>query len=279
MHTTLIDAPTLSQHIEQLNWIVFDCRFSLKDTNAGRQKYEEGHLPDAIYLHLDDDLSGPILPNVTGRHPLPDPAIFATLLGNKGVTNNSQVVAYDDIGGAIASRLWWMLKWLGHEAVAVLDGGIHAWLQHGFPLDTQEPQLTHQTYTPNIRDALVASVEDVERRVEGMHSHLIDARTNERYRGLTEPIDPVAGHIPGAQSLPFKDNLAPDNRFKSSEALAARFAHTQVESIDPIVYCGSGVTACHNSLAMVHAGYPMPKLYPGSWSHWITDPKHPVARD
>lgn len=279
MYTTLINASTLYQHANNLDWVIFDCRFSLANTEAGRHAYQQAHIPNAHYMHLDEDLSGPIVPGVTGRHPLPAPESFATLLGEKGVSNASQVIAYDDRGGAIASRLWWMLKWLGHEAVAVLDGGIQAWQALHFPLSTTPPTAVPKTFTPNVQSKLIASVAAVEARTQQAVSNLVDARAAARYHGQEEPIDPVAGHIPRACSLPFADNLTNAGTFADQATLTERFSSLYQDDPQPIVYCGSGVTACHNILAMAHAGFPLPRLYPGSWSHWITDSNRPIARD
>lgn len=279
MHTTLIDARTLHTNIHKPEWVIFDCRFSLKDTELGRSNFEKGHLPTAQYLHLDEDLSGPIIPGTTGRHPLPDPTLFAKLLGTRGVSNTTQVVAYDDMSGAIASRLWWMLKWLGHDAVAVFDGGIQAWTNEGFALTADVTSPMPQTFVPHVRESLSVEVGDIESRIQSDAPNLIDARAHERYLGHVEPIDPVAGHIPGARSLPFKENLNTDGAFLDQTSLRTRFAARSEQSPTPIVYCGSGVTACHNILAIVHAGLPMPLLYPGSWSHWITDSKRRVETD
>lgn len=279
MYTTLIDAATLYEHVNTLDWVIFDCRFTLGNTEAGRRSYQQAHIPNAHYLHLDEDLSGPIIPGVTGRHPLPAPETFAKLLGNKGVSNASQVVAYDDRGGAIASRLWWILKWLDHEAVAILDGGLQTWQALRFPLSSISPTASPKTFIPNIQTQSVASVEEVIAQTQRATPNLVDARAAQRYHGHEEPIDPIAGHIPHASSLPFAANLTESGTFADKAALLERFTTLFEEGPEPIVYCGSGVTACHNILAMTHAGLPQPRLYPGSWSHWITDTTRPVARD
>lgn len=249
---------------------VFDCRFDLADADAGGQRYMEGHIPGAAYLHLKIDLSGPVDPGRTGRHPLPARTAFEALLTRHGATPETQVVAYDDMGGMFAARLWWMVRWNGHGAVAVLDGGYQAWL---------EREGTH-TATDSVRPPSVPSPVSMQHLRERTGTWtLLDARASDRFRGENETIDPVAGHIPGALNAPFQGNLGDDGRFLEPAALQRRFdALLADQEGKPVVcYCGSGVTAAHNVLAMVHAGMPEPALYPGSWSEWITDPGNPVA--
>lgn len=257
-----------------------DCRASLQNPAAGRDLYAQQHLPGARFADLLDDLSGPIRPGLTGRHPLPPVDSFVAKLRAWGIGNASQVVAYDDAGGAFAARLWWMLRWLGHDAVAVLDGGFPAWLAEGRPVTAELPLVSPGDFTPRPRPELLVSAAQLSASVSSSGAgKLFDARAPERYRGDVEPIDPVAGHIPGAENLPFAENLR-DGRFKSSAELRTRLAEalgaTQPE--DAVVYCGSGVTACHDVLAFAQAGLPLPKLYAGSWSEWITDPVRPTAR-
>ncbi|MEZ4701985.1 MAG: sulfurtransferase [Rhodothermales bacterium] len=279
--TTLVSADTLKTHLHDPSWVVVDCRFSLDDTERGRRAYAEGHVSGAYYAHLDEVLSGPILPGKTGRHPLPDPEEFARAVAGWGVTDHTQVVVYDDAGGGVASRLWWLLRWIGHERVALLDGGWNAWQQAGGSVDTATPPAREGAVTVRLDAGLVAEAEEVASRREAGDFVLLDARAYERFAGRVEPIDPVAGHIPGARSLPFGGNLDIDGRFLPPERLKARFAplFEGVEESDVVCYCGSGVTAAHNLLAMAHAGYPGARLYPGSWSEWITDPDRPVARE
>ena len=277
-YTTLISADELTQaHISDPNWVIVDCRFSLKDTEYGRNAYRASHLPGSIYAHLDDDLSGPIVPGETGRHPLPDAQVFANWLGANGIDTASQVVAYDDLGGPVAARLWWMLRWLGHERVAVLNGGWQQWNTHGFPVRSETPSPTPRTFMPAPNTDLVASIEHIQHPSDSL---LIDARAYERYAGINEPIDPVAGHIPGAKSFPFKENLDETGLFKSATALRERFSSVLKENPDNhlICYCGSGVTAAHNILALAHAGIQHVALYPGSWSEWILDTSRPIER-
>jgi thiosulfate/3-mercaptopyruvate sulfurtransferase len=244
---------------------IVDCRWSLGDTEAGRRNYTAGHIPGAIYASLDDDLAAPTGP---GRHPLPDPEDFAGWLGRSGIGPDHRVVAYDDAGGAIAARLWWMLRAIGYRRVAVLEGGLQAWERGGQPLSTDPPQFPHtepqwaEGGAVVDRDDLIANLGDVQ---------LVDARDPERFRGDSEPIDPVAGHIPTAVNLPHRDNLDTTGRFLSPDMLRRRFT---AAGLDPgeevVVYCGSGVTACHDILAMEIAGFDKVTLYPGSWSDWCT---------
>ncbi len=278
--TTLIDPETLQAHLEDPDWVVVDCRFSLSDPAYGRRAYQEAHIPGAVYAHLDEDLSGPIVPGRTGRHPLPDPDRLARKLSAWGIDNRTQVVAYDDAGGAFAARLWWLLGWLGHDAVAVLDGGWPRWVREGRPvrggIETRPPR----TFVPHLRPEQVATADEVLRHLHDPAWRLLDARAPERYRGELEPIDPVAGHIPGAVNAPFAENLTPEGTFRPPEQLRQRF-EALLGDVPPervICYCGSGVTAAHNLLAMAHAGLPGARLYAGSWSEWITDPRRPVAR-
>ena len=251
---------------------VFDCRFDLADADAGGRRYAEGHIPEAVYLHLNVDLSAPVEPGRTGRHPLPGRATFEALLAEHGVTTEMQVVAYDDLGGMFAARLWWMVRWSGHRAVAVLDGGYRAWLE-------REGTHTPSDSTPAPAPPPPVSMQQIREHVDAGTWTLLDARASDRFRGENETIDPVAGHIAGALNAPFQGNLGDDGRFLESAALQRRFDALLADAGGkPVVcYCGSGVTAAHNVLAMVHAGLPEPALYPGSWSEWITDPDSPIA--
>lgn len=278
-YTTLISVPDLARHLESPDWLVIDCRFDLANTELGRTAYRESHMPGAIYAHLDEDLSAPVIPGVTGRHPLPSIEKFAETLSRWGVDERVQVVAYDDKGGMFAARLWWMLRWTGHEKAAVLDGGWRLWLAAGHPVSADIPVRSPRTFTPKPLPHLEASVDEVVAALGNPAVRLLDARGADRFRGENETIDPKAGHIPGAVSAPFMENLAPDGLFLDQETLRTRFhallGNTQAS--DTIVYCGSGVTATHNVLAMLHAGLGDARLYAGSWSHWITDPNRPIA--
>ena len=279
MYNTLIEPKDLFSQLQNPNWVVVDCRFSLLETEQGRQDYQQGHIPGAVYAHLDEDLADPVTVT-SGRHPLPDPARFAATLGHWGIGESTQVVAYDSAGGAIAGRLWWLLRWLGHRSCAVLNGGLPAWERQGYPLssETAEPiptsfPLTHADTLSWVDSAYMLA------NSHGGVSLVIDARAAARYRGEMEPIDPVAGHVPGAVNLPMDENLDEQGCFLPAEALRTRFAAALgARPPDWVVHmCGSGVTACHNLLAMEIAGLTGSRLYVGSWSEWIRDSARPVV--
>ena len=277
-YTTLVSATTLNQHINDPNWVVVDCRFSLANCDAGGYAYRHGHLPHARYAHLNKDLSSVIVDH-TGRHPLPNFALLAKKLGAWGIANDSQVVAYDDAGGAFAGRLWWLLRCLGQDKVAVLDGGIQHWQKQGFPLTTTLPKLKPATFRPYLNTAHWLNALQVQNSLAKKAICLIDARTPERYRGEQEPIDPVAGHIPQALNRAFQLNLDNKGLFLSAGQLRNQFKQL-IGTATPeqiVHYCGSGVTACHNLLSMEHAELTGSKLYAGSWSEWITDKNRTVA--
>lgn len=277
--TTLVSAQTLARHLDDPAWVVVDCRFSLADPSAGERAYAEGHIPGARYAHLDRDLSSHITPT-SGRHPLPDPPGLAARLGAWGIDSRTQVVAYDDAGGAFAARLWWLLRWLGHGAAAVLDGGIAAWTAAGGPLQSAAPTPRARSFQPRLQAGAWLDAAAVAAGLAEGTLRLVDARTQERFRGEVEPIDPVAGHVPGAINRPFQRNLAADGRFRPADELRAELeAAAGGGAPEAVVHmCGSGVTACHNLLAMEHAGLAGSRLYAGSWSEWIRDPARPVAR-
>lgn len=280
MYRTLIDCHTLALHIHDPQWVVVDCRFMLSDPGAGRRAHAAGHIDGARYAHLNDDLSSPITPH-SGRHPLPDPNRLAAKLGEWGIDNSKQVIVYDDSFGAMASRLWWLLRWLGHDAVALLDGGLPRWTREGRPVTQQLPVVTPALFKPQVRDHLWVDTNTVAHAVQQNDWLVMDARAEERFNGEVEMLDPVAGHIPGAINLPFEDNLHVSGRFSSEQELRELYDGL-LENVPPgqvIQMCGSGVTACHNILAMEHAGLPGAKLYAGSWSEWIRDPARPVAHD
>lgn len=279
-YTTLISTETLHQQLNHPNWVIVDCRFSLADTEAGAKTYRHGHIPSARYAHLDKDLSSAIT-DFTGRHPLPDFTLLAKKLGNWGITNTSQVVAYDDAGGAFAGRLWWLLRGMGHDKVAVLDGGIKHWQKQGLPINTTLPAIKLATFKPYLNDAAWLNALQVQNSLAKTSICLIDARTPERYRGEQEPIDPVAGHIPGALNRAFQLNLDSKGLFLSAEQLRDQFKQLigAIASEQVVHYCGSGVTACHNLLAMEHAGLTGSKLYAGSWSEWIRNKNRAVTKD
>ena len=276
---TIISAETLKAQLSNPDWVIVYCRFYLQEPERGYQEYLESHLPGAIYVDLDQDLSGEIIPGKTGRHPLPDSQVFAERLSGWGIGNETQVIAYDNKGGALASRLWWMLRWLGHEKVAVLDGAWKAWMAGDFPLERGEVTREKAVFEPQVHQEYIADISLVDEIREDDNFMLLDARSPQRYWGLEEPIDARAGHIPGAVSAPFESNLTEEGYFLSKDELKARFENL-LEGVPPsqvVVYCGSGVTSNHNLIAMVEAGYEMSKLYPGSWSEWITDPDRPCG--
>lgn len=274
-YTTLISAADLNQHVGEADWAIIDCRFSLGNTELGRRNYQQGHIPRALYAHLDENLSGPIIPGETGRHPLPQVEVLAETLAKWGIDSDVQVVAYDDMGGAIAARLWWMMRWLGHEQVAVLDGGWQAWQQAGYPTESEIHPRPSRRFTPQARPAGVKSAAQVLTLRTDPTYRLLDARSADRYRGENETLDPIGGHIPGAISAPFAENLGEGGRFRSPAELRARFEELlgDVPPAQTVVYCGSGVTAAHNLLALAHAGLDGASLYAGSWSEWVAKPE------
>lgn len=275
---TLIDTASLAQHLDDPSWIVVDCRFVLSDPGAGRRMYDAGHIPGARYAHLDHDLSSPIGPH-TGRHPLPDPQGLARKLGQWGIDHDKQVVVYDDTFGAMAGRLWWLLRWLGHDRVALLDGGFPKWQREKRPVTSEKSMATPAHFVAQINNQLWVDSTFVASALRQGGYKLVDARAEERFRGEVEPLDKVAGHIPGAINLPYEDNLSFSGEFQTQEELRAQYLErlncVPLERV--IVMCGSGVTACHNLAAMEHAGLTGARLYAGSWSEWITDPTRPVA--
>ncbi len=274
-------AQGLSQEMDKPNWIIFDCRSHLIDHSAGLKAYQDGHIPNAIFCSLETDLSSPIT-ETTGRHPLPDFNEFIKKLGNWGVNDQTQVIAYDDVGGAFAVRLWWQLRTFGHNKVAVLDGGIPQWIKEEKPLNQELPENIAKTFTATIDKSAWLNTDQIEKNLEAKIFTVLDARTPERYRGESEPIDTVAGRIPDSINRAFQLNLGEDGLFLKADELQKQFEsiikQTPNQCASDIVHlCGSGVTACHNMLAMEIAGLTGSKLYAGSWSEWIRDTKHPVA--
>jgi thiosulfate/3-mercaptopyruvate sulfurtransferase len=287
MYTTLITAEQLQGLMAPGQSLrIFDCSFDLMQPNAGRQQYEASHLPGALFADLNADLSDKhggtdAKPASGGRHPLPEREAFARWLGDRGVDAGTQVVVYDRQGSGFCGRLWWMLKWVGHEAVAVLDGGLAAWQATGGALEggtATSPAPKHFEARP--ARAVLVSVEQVAERLSGAGQTVIDARAEPRFRGEVEPLDPVAGHIPGALNRPFNLNMQADGRFKPAEQLRGEFL-ALLGSLDPatvVHHCGSGVTATANLLAMEVAGLGRAGLFAGSWSQWCADPSRPVAK-
>ena len=277
-YTTILSSSELQRHLTDPRWVVFDCRHDLADIERGRRAYAQSHIPGARFVHLDDDLSGP-KSGVNGRHPLPDPARFCARLAALGMGNDKQAVAYDDVGGYYAARLWWMLRWLGHMHAAVLDGGWDVWRKAGLAVTAQSPAITPGTFNCTTHDHTV-DASFIRSRLGQTQLHIVDARSPDRFRGENETLDPVGGHIPGAVNRFFKRNLAPDGRFKPAAELKKEFSDLlgTRPPAQVVHQCGSGVTACHNLLAMEIAGLPGSRLYPGSWSEWCSDPQRPVAR-
>jgi thiosulfate/3-mercaptopyruvate sulfurtransferase len=279
-YTTLISAEQLAQRLHDPSWIVLDCREDLANRGAGRAMYEAGHIPGAQFADLEHDLSDKS-PGANGefrgRHPLPTREAFIETLRRWGVNHGSQVVAYDAHGGMFASRLWWMLRWIGHEAVAVLDGGLPAWQANRQALSTEAASKPRGNVEPHAPLVVTVSAEDILANLTTQQRTIVDARAADRFRGENETLDPVGGHIPGARNRFFKDNLQADGRFKPAVQLHAEFSTMIAKPDAAIMQCGSGVTACHNLLALEVAGLPGAALYPGSWSEWCADPSRPVA--
>jgi thiosulfate/3-mercaptopyruvate sulfurtransferase len=281
MFTTLIDAATLAGHFNDPKWIVLDCRHDLLNPAFGREAFAAGHIPGAQFAGIDDDLSGPKTGAdgvFRGRHPLPDRAALIDTLRRFGIDDDSQVVAYDAHGGMFAARLWWLLRSVGHEAVAVLDGGLPAWQAAGQPVSTEPaPARAAGGITERPPLTRAVSVEDVLANLSTQTFTVVDARASDRFRGENETIDPVGGHIPGAKNRFFKDNLQADGKVRPAVQLKEEFAPLFASPSSAVMQCGSGVTACHNLLALEVAGLPGAALYPGSWSEWCASTERPVA--
>ena len=276
MHTTLIETGQLAELLSSAGIVVLDCRFDVARPDAGREAWRQGHIPGARYVDLDRDMAS-VPDDRSGRHPLPAMDSFKTLLGRLGVTPGGQVVVYDNAGGAIAARMWWLLRWAGHEAVALLDGGFPKWRSEGRPVTDETVPDAELRYPVSVREDGWISTEEVAAALAEGRLQLLDARAPERYRGEVEPLDGRAGHIPGSINMPLRGNLGEDGTFRSRDVLRRRFAPL-AEDARPVCHsCGSGVTACHNLLAMAHAGLDPGRLYVGSWSEWIRDPARPVA--
>lgn len=280
-NSTIVSIDNLVANLQDPDWMVVDARFALADPALGRRNYLQGHIPGAIYAHLDHDLSSQVIPGITGRHPLPAIDSAAQVFSRWGIPEKGQVVVYDDLGGALAAvRVWWMLRWLGYENVAVLDGGWQHWLKHHLPVQPGEVTRPARPFLPAPRPWMQMDADQVDQIRLDPAWRLLDARGADRFRGENETIDPVAGHIPGAISAPYMENLNQDGTFRPVQELHARYqkliGETPPEQV--VVYCGSGVTSIHNILAMLHAGLGEARLYPGSWSEWIADPNRPITR-
>ena len=277
-YSTLIDPATLANHLDDPQWAVVDCRFVLADPDWGSREYLARHIPGAMYAHLERDLSGAVS-GTNGRHPLPAPDALARTFGVLGITDGVQVVAYDQDNAQFASRLWWLLRWMGHENVAVLDGGFAKWIGEQRPTSTEREARPGRVFSGTPRASMIADVEEVARMSAHESGRLIDARAPERYRGEIEPIDRVPGHIPGAVNDHFMQNVDDRGTFRPPAELRARLAAAlgTVKAGEAVWYCGSGVTACHSLLALEVAGLTGARLYPGSWSEWSSDPSRPVV--
>ncbi|MFP5391080.1 MAG: sulfurtransferase [Gammaproteobacteria bacterium] len=278
--TTLISALDLAEHIDDPNWVIVDCRHDLMNLAFGREAYAAGHIKNAVFVDLETQLSGAKRgPDgvFRGRHPLPERADLIAALQGLGISDATQVVAYDAHGGMFAARLWWLLRWIGHDAVAVLDGGLPAWQAAGLPVETHTPQRAPGSISEKPSLVAIASLGEVVDNLASGARQVVDARAADRFRGENETIDPVGGHIPGAKNRFFKDNLQGDGRFKAPDQLKAELGVAVGDPARAIMQCGSGVTACHNLLALEVAGLPGAALYPGSWSEWCADSSRPVA--
>ena len=275
-YQTIVSVDELNKNLNNSDWLVFDCRFSLKDPVGGLNSYNQGHISGAQFADMDTGLSSTVTAT-SGRHPLPDPDVFIDQLQNWGVNNSSQVICYDDISGAYAARMWWLLKWLGHNDVAVLDGGINMWTETGLKLETKVQTKPKGSFSGQVNNNMWVDIDFVQQQLGQIN--LLDARTRERFTAQDTKTDPIPGHVPGALSFPFAENLNKQGLFLSAEELQQRFENmfNSQENKEVVNMCGSGVTACHNLLAMSLAGLPMTRLYVGSWSEWIKEKTRPVA--
>ena len=279
MHTTLISTDVLAEHLADPSWLIADCRYNLNDETWGRAQYDDAHVPGAVFVDLAHDLAGPRT-GTNGRHPLPAVEDMAATFGRLGIAIDTQVIAYDQEAGAFASRLWWMLRYLGHDAVAVLDGGFAKWTREGRPVrggvETRRPA----GFTPRLRKEMRVTVEETLAHLGDPSVVLIDARSPDRYAGKPDPLDTVYGHIPGARNRYYRQNVSDAGTMRSVRELRNDFETILVDSpaSQVVMYCGSGITACHNLLAMEHVGLHGARLFAGSWSEWESDPSRPVEK-
>jgi thiosulfate/3-mercaptopyruvate sulfurtransferase len=274
-YSTLISTETLAAHLGDV--AVVDCRFDLGNESWGHQQYVAGHIPAAVYANLNDDLSGPRT-GTNGRHPLPSDAALIATFERLGIGSDTQVIAYDQDAGSYAARLWWLLRYAGHTAVAVLDGGFAKWAAEGRPVRTGDESRAAGAFRPSFHRDMLVTADEVASRSQDGRTRLVDARAAERFEGRSETIDKIAGHIPGAHNRFFRHNLAPDGTMLDAASLRAAFGKVLDgrKPQDAVMYCGSGVTACHNLLAMEHSGLSGSALYVGSWSEWSSDPSRPI---
>ncbi len=278
-YKTIISAADLFENLDHPDIAIMDCRFYIPEPDRGYQEYLAGHIPGALYLNLDQDLSGEIIPGITGRHPLPEVKVFTERLSGWGIDRSTQVIAYDNMGGALAARLWWMLRWLGHDRAAVMDCGWNAWLKAKYSQEITVQSRELKEFIAKVNPDYIADLTFVDEIRLDPDYLLVDARSAERYWGLKETIDVKAGHIPGAVTAPYLENMTEDECFLPLEQLMERYQDLLdgIPAENVILYCGSGVTSVHSMIAMVMAGFDMPKLYPGSWSEWCADPDRPIA--
>jgi len=275
---TFLSAAELNKKLDDPNWVIIDCRFDFDDTELGYREYQAGHIPGSFYADMNKDLSSDVVPGKTGRHPLPDQKTLVERFSSWGIDGTTTVVIYDEKNGGLAARLWWLLRWLGHEKALILDGGWPAWKAEDYPVEMDESPAEARVFSPTEHPQFIVDTSQIESIRLDPDYLLIDSRGAERFWGIEETIDPVAGHIPGAMTAPYAGNLDEKGFFLTPEQLKERFENL-LDDLPPdqvVFYCGSGVTACHNIAAMVAAGYEMPQLYPGSWSEWITDPSRPI---
>ena len=280
-HNLIMRCEDLMATLDHEHVRVVDCRFSLTDPKAGRAQYLAGHIPNAVYADLDNDLAAPVGP-ATGRHPLPDVDVFSATMGRLGISRETHIIAYDQASGALAARLWWLLRWAGHDKVSLLDGGIARWQTLQLPLEMGQHEVAECRFVPELRPELVVDTGEISAALPNISAlGLVDAREAERFRGIAEPIDPVAGHIPGARNVPFASSLQEDGCWENAETLRGKWQDELGDALGApwCVMCGSGVTACHLIVSALLAGLPEPRLYVGSWSEWIRDPDRPVSRD
>ena len=277
--SNLVSTKILSDHLEDPAWIIIDCRFNLKFPEEGENDYHKKHIHGAQYVHLERDLSGPILNGQLGRHPLPDLDACSQIFSSLGISSDKQVVVYDNSGGAIAARFWWMLRWLGHNKSALLDGGWEHWTQENRPCSKGKESRQHANFNANPQKSWVVDEKQIDQSLKKKDILLLDVRNGSRFRGENEPIDPIAGHIPGAKNEPFQVNLDQNGLWKKSDTLRDQYLKRfpELEQNKCVSYCGSGVTACHTFFALHEAGFENLSIYPGSWSGWISDPSRPIA--
>ena len=277
--SNLVTTSMLAEHLEDPDWIIIDCRFNLKFPEKGEKDYQEEHILGALYVHLDRDLAGPVQKGRSGRHPLPDPQTCIQTFSSLGINDGKQVVAYDDSGGAIAARLWWMLQWLGHEKSMLLDGGWEQWKHEERPCSGKRESERKGEFNAKSPKPWIFDAEQISPSMKNGEILLLDVRNSSRFRGEKEPIDPIAGHIPGAKNEPFQVNLDSNGLWKKGKDLRRQYLERfpELEQKKCVIYCGSGVTACHTFFALKEAGFNNHSIYPGSWSEWITDPSRPIA--